>query len=165
MMALAKLKHHVSNAQLHQIADRGLSAIRRLQSMKAQAQEQAAIVIEALETSASTFGFSFARGYWAQPGQDVAIAGIPIDLVGAIVFHGMGFVGGMGQYKKDMHNFGNGALASYVATLGLKMGVEQASKHPHSTPAALLSPTPAAAAGYHYGVDDHALARAAYAMR
>lgn len=127
---LARLSHHMNGKNLRELADKGYRAISRLSSLQAKAQEQMGQAIAALEISASAFGFGYARGYWAQPGQDVEIMGIPIDLAGGMIGHAFALFGGLGRYKDDAHNIANGALASYVTTMGLKMGVDQAQKHP-----------------------------------
>jgi hypothetical protein len=123
---------NVDRKQLVEIADRGRRAVARMHNLHEKAQEQMGEMIAALEVSASSFAFGFARGYFAKPGQDVAIMGIPIDLAGGLLGHVAALFGDLGHYKRDAHNMANGALASYTTTLGLKLGVEQAQKHPPS---------------------------------
>jgi hypothetical protein len=132
---LARIGHHIDKRNMRDIAEKGLRAIARMNNLHAKAQEQMGEMVAALEVNASAFFFGFARGYWAQPGQDVAIMGIPVDLAGGLLGHAFALFGGLGRYKADAHNFSNGALASYSTTLGLKMGVEQAQKHPPSAAA------------------------------
>lgn len=136
---LAKLTaagHHISNNELRKLADKGLRAISRLNKATENAREQFGMIIGAAEVSASAFAFGFARGYWATPGQDVEIMGVPVDLAGAAALHALGLFGDMGHYAGDCANLGNGGLASYFTTLGMRTGVEQRQKHPPSTPAA-----------------------------
>lgn len=123
---------HISQSSMRDVAERGLSALRRLQSLKEKGQEQMEELVGAVEVGASAYAFGFARGYFAKPGQDVEILGVPVDLAGGIALHVLALFGGAGRYKADLHNFANGGLASYATTMGLKQGVDQAAKHPPS---------------------------------
>lgn len=130
---LAKLSaagHHISNHELRKLADKGMRAISRMNRASIEAKEKFGIAIGSLEVSASAFAFGFARGYWATPGQDVEILGVPVDLAGAAVFHLAGVFMGLGHLESDAHNLGNGGLASYFTTLGMRSGVDMRAKHP-----------------------------------
>lgn len=127
---VSSLGHHISHRNLRELADKGLSAIARMQKIRDRASEQMGHVVQTLEVSASAFGFGFARGAWAQPGQDVAIMGIPIDLAAGLAGHAVALFGGLGRYADDTHNLADGALASYATALGLRMGVDYSQKHP-----------------------------------
>ncbi len=158
---VASLGHHISHRNLRELADKGLHAIQRMNRARAQAAEQMGHVVQSLEVSASAFAFGFARGAWAQPGQDVAVMGIPIDLAAGLLGHAVAIFGGLGRYADDTHNLSDGALASYATALGLKMGVDYSQKHPsgaaHGVGWGFGSFGPAYTAGVG-GVDDARLA-------
>lgn len=135
---LAKLTaagHHISNHELRKLADKGMRAISRMNRASMEAKEKFGVMIGSLEVSTAAFAFGFARGYWATPGQDVEVLGVPIDLAGAASFHLLGAFANLGHLETDAHNFGNGALASYFTTLGMRSGVETRAKHPPSAAA------------------------------
>jgi hypothetical protein len=132
---VSSLGHHISHRNLRELADKGLSAIARMQKIRDRASEQMGHVVQTLEVSTSAFAFGFARGAWAQPGQDVAVMGVPIDLAAGLAGHALALFGGLGRYADDTHNLSDGALASYATALGLKMGVDYSQKHPSNAAA------------------------------
>lgn len=127
-MAFSDITNRMSSAGLKEAADKGMRAMARLKNFSIAVREQAGQTIQTLEVQAAAFGFGFARGYWAEPGKDLSLLGIPADLAAGIGGHGLALFGNLGKYKEDFHNLSDGALASYFTTLGLKMGVEQKTK-------------------------------------
>lgn len=156
---VSSLGHHISHRNLRELADKGLHAIQRMQKVRERAAEQMGHVVQTLEIGASSFAFGFIRGAYAQPGQDVSIMGIPVDLAGGIAGHAIALFGGLGRYADDTHNLADGGIASYTTTLGMKFGVDYAQKHPssaaHGTGWGFGSFGPGYTAG---GIDDARLA-------
>ncbi len=124
-------RHGLSRHELLEAAHRGLRAIGSIKNLRRAAEVQGKQIVRTLEIQATAFGFGFARGYFADPGKDLAILGVPVDVAVGLAGHGVAFLGLMGKAKDDTHNIADGALASYGTTLGLKLGVEAKSK---STP-------------------------------
>jgi hypothetical protein len=139
-MAFTDLAHRMGHAGLKEAAEKGMRAMARLKTMTLGAKETFAQGVQSLEVNAAAFSFGFARGYFAEPGKDLSVLGIPLDLAAGFGGHVLGVIGGLGKYKEDAHNLADGALASYSTTLGLKLGVEQRDKKPAAA-------SPSAAAG------------------
>ena len=137
-MAFNELAHRMGHQGLKEAAEKGMRALVRLRNVSIAMKEQAGQTVQTLEVNAAAFAFGFSRGYFAEPGKDLSILGIPLDLASGIAGHGLALFGGLGKYGEDFHNLSDGALASYSTTLGLKLGVEQRDKAP-ATPGAKTS--------------------------
>ena len=137
-MSMTDLAHRLGHQGLREAAEKGLNALASLRRMRDASKEQMGHAIQSLEVNSAAFAFGFARGYFSEPGKDLTVLGVPVDLASGLVGHAAGLFGGLGRYKEDAHNLSDGALASYFTTLGLKLGVEQREKHP-ATPGAATS--------------------------
>jgi len=148
-MAFSKIVPHLSQQQTRELAEKGMRAITRLRNLASSMEEQMGQGVQTMEVSIATFGWAFARGYFAEPGKDFAALGVPLDLGAGFLGHAAAYFGGsaVGRYKRDVHNVSDGSIASYLATLGLKLGLEQAQKK-HAAPA------PAAASGAGFDVSE-----------
>jgi hypothetical protein len=146
-MAFSDLTNRLSQPALKETAEKGLRAMQRLKNMSLAMREQAGQTIQTLEVNAASFGWGFARGYFAEPGKDLSILGIPMDAAAGVAGHALALFGNLGKYSEDFHNLADGSLASYTTTLGLKLGVEQKMKAPAGA-------APAAAAGGGMSVEE-----------
>lgn len=148
---LQHLQHGLSSTQLRELAEKGQRALARMANMRSAIEQQVGHVVRSIEVNVAAFGFGFARGYYAQPGKDLTVLGVPVDLAAGFAGHTLALMGFAGPWSNDVHALSDGSTASYFTTLGLKVGVDQRTK----TPAA----PPAAAAGYH-GMSQSDVARA-----
>jgi hypothetical protein len=76
---------------------------------------------DVLEIGGMAGGLSFANAKWGQNGQ-LAVAGVPVDLLTALAGLGTSWFGFAGRYSRDAEMMGAGALASYLSRLGTQYG-------------------------------------------
>jgi hypothetical protein len=102
------------------VARRGgaMAAVRRARSTIAKHEAIAGTVIKTAEVGAAAFVCGVVQGKY--PGKD--IFGLPIDLTAGLALHILGFAGVGGRYASHMHAFGDGALASYLVSVGKDVG-------------------------------------------
>lgn len=108
-------------------AERLLKESHRAKAMVKRAKETAQATIDTVVTTAEVGGAALTFGVINGRFGGVELVGIPIDLVAALTCHGLGFLLD-DEYADHLHNFGNGALATYLATLGASLGHEMALK-------------------------------------
>jgi hypothetical protein len=84
-------------------------------------------VVQSILVSGASFGFGVLGGHSGQ----VDVLGVPVDLGTGILLQLAGFAGLAGKWDKAAHDLGDGALASYFARLGARVGHDLARKSPH----------------------------------
>jgi len=141
MAGFSHIVPHLNQVQTRELAEKGLRAIARVRNMAAQMEHQVAQGVQTLEVGFAAFAWAFARGRWSEPNKELAVFGVPMDLASGFAGHLLGFFGGsaIGRYARDVHNLSDGSIASYLTTLGLKMGLESRAKAqaaPGTTPTA-----------------------------
>ncbi len=114
----------VSKTQILRAKDRAFSLARRASAYRAKADQAVETLVGSAEVGASAFALGLVQGRYG----GVEIVGVPLDLSAAIVMHGLAFVGVGGKLSGHLHSFGDGALATYLATLGRGAGVEMRRK-------------------------------------
>lgn len=100
--------------------------ITSLQSRAKNAMAQAEGIMESVVTTVEVGSSAFALGVVHGRYGPRDIMGIPLDLATAVGLHGLALLGVGGEMKTHMHAFGNGALASYLNTVGRGLGVSMA---------------------------------------
>ncbi len=116
----------ISKEQLEEAQSKAKNALSKLASFRERAEQEMRYVKQSVEVGISAFGTSWAVGYWGGAEQKVTIAGVPLGL---LLFGGLkvgGFSGMAGSYGEDLHNFSDGALASWLGQKGLQLGQEAA---------------------------------------
>lgn len=96
----------------------------RLGAVKKKATAVAGQALQTVEIGGSAFALSYLRGRMANEQGDWKVVGVDPELLAAVGFHGLAFVGAFGQYSEHMHNVGDGALAAFLAGKGLDFGVQ-----------------------------------------
>lgn len=96
-------------------------ARKRASSIKQEAEGQVMQVVQTFEVSGSSFLHALIEGYW----NGVEFLGIPLPVLTGTGMHALGF---FGIAPEHLHNFGDGAYASYTTTLGLGIGEEMRRK-------------------------------------
>lgn len=114
----------VSKSQIMRAKDRAFSLARRASAYRQKADQAVETLVGTAEVGASSFALGLIQGRYG----GVEIVGVPLDLTAAIAFHGLAFVGVGGKLSGHLHSFGDGALATYLATLGRGAGVEMRRK-------------------------------------
>lgn len=100
---------------------------KRLGSVKEKAEESVGMVVETVEIAGSAFGMAYANERWGKTvvgtGGEIQVAGLPVDLGGAIALKGLGlYLGASNKQASHMQAIGNGLLASYGVRIGGKLG-------------------------------------------
>jgi hypothetical protein len=93
-------------------------------NVREKAERSVKTMVRTAEVAAGSFGFGVAKGRYGE----VGVAGIPADLGVAILLHGFGFFNVAGKSSYHLHGFADGALASYLTTLGTGVGVNMKQK-------------------------------------
>lgn len=88
---------------------------------RGKADEAVGQVVATAEIGTTAFALGVINGRFA----GVEFLGVPLDLWAAGVFHGAGL---MGLQPEHLHNFGNGATASFAVTTGAGVGREMRMK-------------------------------------
>lgn len=97
------------------------SARKRVARVREEAESQVMQVVQTAEVSGSAFGHALVEGYW----NGVEFLGVPLPLLTGTGMHVLGF---MDVAPEHLHNFGDGAYAAYVTTLGLGIGEDMRRK-------------------------------------
>lgn len=92
---------------------------KRIQNVKKEAQEKVMVVVQTAEVSTAAFAFGLVNGRYNRP----EVVGVPCDALAGMLFHAAGFLVDT-EAGSHMHNLGDGALASYVASLGTGVGAK-----------------------------------------
>lgn len=120
----------ISEKKYREAMGRLQAARTRLKRVKEESDDAVMQVVQTAEVGASSFGHALIEGYW----NGVEFLGIPLPLLTGTGFHVLGF---LDVAPEHMHNFGDGAYASYLTTLGLGLGEEMRQKNAQpATPAA-----------------------------
>lgn len=77
-------------------------------------------VVYTLEVGAASFGFGLLEGRYG----GVEVLGIPLNLGVGVIGHLLGYMGIGGKMAHHLHGFADGALASYLSTLGRSVGLD-----------------------------------------
>lgn len=120
-MALQVSTAHLSSAmqQLDRMKQKYQGAIQKAHSVVHTA-------VRTAEVGGAAFGIGMLQG--RLPANKQKLMGIDISLGSALVLHTFGYAGLGGDYAAHLHSFGDGALAAFLNTQGIKMGAEWAKK-------------------------------------
>lgn len=115
---------HISAAHLARMRRTSESLMARGTKLRAKAEGAVTALVDAAEVGGASFAFGVIQGRYGA----VDIVGVPVDLAAALGLHVLGFLGVGGKMNRHIHSFGNGALASYLSTLGRGAGLNMKSK-------------------------------------
>lgn len=117
----------ISEAKYHNAIEQLDRMRKRVSNIREEATETVMQVVQTAEVGASAFTHSLIEGYW----HGVEFLGVPLPLLTGTGLHVLAF---FDVAPEHMHNFGDGAYASYLTTLGLGIGEDMRKKQ--SSPAA-----------------------------
>lgn len=109
----------LSLAKVKDLATRYQGMQKRVQAIKADAEEKVMVVVQTAEVSTAAFAFGLVNGRWNRP----EVVGVPVDALAGMLFHTAGFLVDSNA-GAHMHNLGDGALGSYVTSLGMGVGAK-----------------------------------------
>jgi hypothetical protein len=90
----------------------------RAKSMRERADSVVDQTLQSVEACAAGSLSGLADGY---AGQTLAIGGVPVDLLGGLALHGVGYFSGM-KNAKHMHNLADGLLVALCVKQTIKLG-------------------------------------------
>lgn len=97
---------------------KAIVATKDASKVKQKISETLGTVITTTEVSATAFAFGLIQGKYG----GVALAGVPIDAITGLGLHLFAFTPWAGKLAPHVHALGDGALASFVATVGRQVG-------------------------------------------
>lgn len=123
-----------SREEIIQMAERAKA---RAAGMEKKSEATMNLALNAVEIGATSFGFGYMRGRYADASGKWEVFGVPPDLLAAVVLHGLAFMGSFEKYAPHAHNVANGALASYLNVMGTGMGAAHKQSASPMSPGAL----------------------------
>ena len=90
----------------------------RAKGLAVKGEEAMGHMVQSMEVGVSALGFGWAEGRYGS----IELLGIPANLGASVVMHGLGYFGMAGKHSEHLHNLGDGALASYLHTMGVGIG-------------------------------------------
>jgi hypothetical protein len=133
-MALTITRRDIEHA--HALGKRALA---QTDKMKEQGESIVGHISQSVEIGVGALGFGVLAGRYGA----VNLGPVPLDLASGLAMHLLGFAGVAGKYADHLHNFGDGALASYWVKLGAGFGTAWRMKGGLS-PFAAAAPAPGA---------------------
>jgi hypothetical protein len=109
----------LSMSQLGEIEQKYTNAKKSVQRAREEARDTVMAVVRSVEVGGTAFSFGIINGRWGRP----ELLGIPVDLGGSLALHGLGFIMDK-EIAGHLHNLGDGAMASYLTSLGTGIGAK-----------------------------------------
>ena len=113
------MAHALSATQVSELESVALRSKEALKRLREKSSEQVESLVGTTEMATAAFAMGVIDGRWG----GVELVGVPLSLLVAGSGHLLGF---LGVAPGHMHNFANGALASYLTTLGNGVGAKMA---------------------------------------
>lgn len=122
MTALAT--RHVSQHELKKGYERLQSLQNRIAKFKEHAAHTTEKVVRTVEVGAAALGVGILQGRMGS----VEIMGVPAELGAGLALNLLGYFGAAGKHSDHLCNFGDGALAAYLVTVGKGVGTAMKAK-------------------------------------
>lgn len=114
----------ISKVHLSRLATRAEGLQKRLARFKEKTQETTEKVVRTVEVGTMALGMGVVQGRVGS----VEVLGVPLELGAGVALNVLGYFGAAGKYSDHLNNFGDGALAAYLATVGKGVGVAMKNK-------------------------------------
>lgn len=108
----------ISKAHVGRLAQRAEGLHKRLQRFKAQGEKSMEKVVRTVEIGTAALGFGMVQGRYGS----MEIVGVPVELAAGVTLNLLGHFGLAGKHSDHLNNFGDGALAAYLTTVGKGVG-------------------------------------------
>lgn len=115
---------HVSRGTLTKALSRYEGLKKRMERFKEKAEGTTEKVVRSVEVGTMALGLGIVNGRSGS----VEVMGVPLELGLGVALNVAGYFGAAGKYSDHLNNFGDGALASYLTTVGKGIGVAMAQK-------------------------------------
>ena len=123
-MSTAIATRNISHTELRKGYERLQGLQTRLARLREKAQDTTEKVVRTVEVGSSALAFGVVQGRMGS----VEIMGVPLDLGAGVALNLLGYFGAAGKYSDHLNNFGDGALAAYLCTVGKGVGASMALK-------------------------------------
>lgn len=114
----------ITKAHLNRLAHRAEGLQKRLSRFKEKAAETTEKVVRTVEVGTAALGMGIVQGRAGS----VEVMGVPLELAVGVGLNLGGYFGAAGKYSDHLNNFGDGALASYLTTVGKGIGAQMKAK-------------------------------------
>lgn len=121
---MAQHTTQITKAHLNRVAHRAEALQKRLARFKEQAAETTEKVVRTVEVGTMALGMGIVQGRAGS----VEVMGVPMELGVGVALNLAGYFGAAGKYSDHLNNFGDGALASYLTTVGKGVGAAMKAK-------------------------------------
>lgn len=120
----------VSKKELTRMGKLYESGKKTVARMKERGEHVAGKAIRTTEMGAVAFGLGVMHGRTIKPdgSSGIEVMGMPIDLILGTGLNLAGYFGLGGKHSDHLNNLGDGALAVYLANMGMSVGVKMAAK-------------------------------------
>lgn len=115
---------NITKAHINRLAHRAEGLQKRLSRFKEQAAATTEKVVRSVEVGTMALGMGVVKGRMGS----VEVMGVPLELGVGVGLNLMGYFGAAGKYSDHLNNFGDGALASYLTTVGAGVGAAMKAK-------------------------------------
>lgn len=115
---------NISKAHLSRLAQRAEGLQKRLARFKDNAEQTTQKVVRSVEVGAMALGMGIVQGRAGS----IEIMGVPLELGTGVALNLLGYFGAAGKYSDHLNNFGDGALATYLSTVGKGVGAAMKAK-------------------------------------
>lgn len=137
-------KYQLTKTEMKSAGQRLHSLKRRIEGIKQHTEK----TVEKVVRTAEVGGTAFAIGVLNGKTGGVEIMGVPLELGAGVALNVLSYLGAAGKMSDHLGNVGDGALASFAAMEGVKIGVQWAQKSGGAAQGALSgSGTPAITKG------------------
>jgi hypothetical protein len=114
----------ISKAHIGRMAHRAEALQKRLSRFKEKAQETTEKVVRTVEVGSMALGMGILQGRSGS----IEVMGVPLELGAGVALNLLGYFGAAGKHSDHLNNFGDGALASYLTTVGKGVGAAMKAK-------------------------------------
>lgn len=130
---------NITKAHLSRLAHRAEGLQKRMARFKEHAQKTTEKVVRTVEVGAMALGMGIVQGRAGS----VEVMGVPVELGTGVALNLLGYFGAAGKYSDHLNNFGDGALASYLTTVGKGVGASMKAKQAGALPGGAQPTLPA----------------------
>jgi hypothetical protein len=115
---------NITKAHLSRLAHRAEGLQKRMARFKEHAAKTTEKVVRTVEVGAMALGMGIVQGRSGS----IEIMGVPAELGAGVALNLLGYFGVAGKHSDHLNNFGDGALAAYLTTVGKGVGAAMKAK-------------------------------------
>lgn len=117
---MAIVKHQLSGKELKTAGARLHALKNRIEKIKSHTEKVTEKIVRTVEVGGTAFAVGLLNGKTG----GVEIMGVPLELGAGLALNVLGYMGAAGKMSDHLGNVGDGALASFAAMEGVKVGLQ-----------------------------------------